>query len=155
VAHPALTFPAATAASAADPAAVWALLVDGSSWNDWAAEVEWAVFEGPPVLGTYVTVKQRRKRRQTAYRIARAEGPHRLVLELTFGPLAWLRLTWSLAERDDGTSLELAVTAGGPLAGMLAGGMARAAAATGAGNLTRLAALATKKGATGIGRADE
>lgn len=148
-------FPAASAASAAAPADLWGVLVDGTTWNRWNDALAWAVFEGPPAVGTYVTLKPRRGR-QTAYRIAAAAAPALLVLELTFGPLAALRLEWAVAGQAEGSLVEGRVAVAGPLAGLLVRRMAERAAAVLPANLARLAAFAgEKKGAAEIGRADE
>lgn len=148
-------FPAASAASAAAPADLWAVLVDGATWNRWNQALAWAVFEGPPAVGGYVTLKPRRGR-QTAFRIAAAAEPALLVLELTFGPLAALRLEWAVAARTEGSLIEGRVAVDGPLAALLVRRMAERAAAALPANLERLAAFAgAKKGAAEIGRADE
>jgi len=141
-------FPAASAASAAPPEAVWALLVDGAAWSRWDDGIAWVVFEGPPARGTYATIKPRRGR-QTAYRVEIVEPPHRLVLGLTFGPLASLRLSWSVAAAADGSTIEQRVETGGPLASLLVRRIAERAAAAMAANLARLAALAEKEDAAG------
>jgi hypothetical protein len=130
-------------------------LTAAAAWNRWYDGLAWAVFEGPAVAGSYVTLKPRRGR-QTAYRIAVAVAPACLVLELTFGPLAALRLEWTIAAEDAGAVVTGRVAAAGPLAGLLVGGMARRAAAAMPGNLERLAGLAgEKKTRPETGRADE
>lgn len=127
---------------------MWDSLVDAAAWRDWAEGVAWVVFEGPVVAGTYVTIKPSRGR-QTAYRIAAAVPPGLLVLELTFGPLATLRLTWNVVPRAGGSTISETIEATGPLAGLLVMRMAERAAAAMPANLTRLGALAAeKKGAT-------
>lgn len=130
-----------TVAVAAPPAAVWALLADPSRWPRWDEAVDWAVLEGPCVPGSYLTVKPKRGR-QTAYRLAVVVEPERFSLELTFGPLARLRRSWSISATPGGSSVAGTVEVDGPLAGFLAGGMARRAAAALPAGLARLAAVA-------------
>ena len=141
-----LTAARAEVPSAVPPEAVWAALVDAAAWRDWAEGIAWVVFEGPPAAGTYVTIKPVRGR-QTAYRIAAAAPPGLLVLELTFGPLATLRLSWSVMPAASGSTIAQTVELGGPLAGILVRRMAERAVAAMPGDLERLAAIAKKNAA--------
>jgi len=142
-----LTVGRVSAASAHPPEALWAQLVDAAAWPRWAEGTAWVVFEGPPVPGTYATIKPLRGR-QTAYRIAAAVAPRLFVLELTFGPLARLQLTWTIAPVAGGSTVEATVEAGGPLAGLLVRRIAERVATALPANLERLAAaVVTKKDA--------
>ncbi len=121
--------------------------MDAAAWPQWSEGLAWVVFEGPPEPGTYATIKPLRGR-QTAYRIAGAIAPRLFVLELTFGPLARLELTWTIASAAAGSNVEATVVSSGPLAGLLVRRMAERAAANLPANLERLAAAAgTKKDA--------
>jgi hypothetical protein len=139
-----LTVGSASVVAAAAPEAVWACLVDAAAWRDWAEGTAWVVFEGPPAAGTYATIKPLRGR-QTAYRIHAAAAPSLFVLELTFGPLAALRLSWTVVPAAGGATIAATVEVGGLLAGMLVGRMAARAAAVLPANLERLGALAGEK----------
>jgi hypothetical protein len=99
------------------------------------------VVEGALEPGGYVTVKRKRGR-QTAYRIEVADAPHRLVLLLTFGPAAHLRLAWTLERNESGTAIEQTIESGGPLRRWLTDPLARRAAAALGDDPARLAEIA-------------
>lgn len=132
---------AAQVVSDADPARVWAVLLDGRGWSRWNHGVQWAVFEGEPAPGTIVTVKPNRAP-QTALRIEAVEPERMLALVLTVGPLATLRMRWELNPGADGTVLVQAVATSGPLADPLLRRAAERIAGGMAANLQRLVALA-------------
>ena len=134
----------AAVTSAARPEQVWERLVDGRRWSAWNGAAAWMVCEGPCAPGGYVTIKPKRGR-QTAYHIDAADPPHRFAIRLTFGPLAELRLAWSVAAAPEGSRIEHEVAVDGPLAGLLVGGMARRALAAAPQDLARLARLAEAK----------
>ncbi len=135
-------FGSATARSAAPPERVWARLVDGLRWSEWSASAEWMVVEGDVAPGGIVTVKRKRGR-QTAFRIEAAAAPRHLVLRLTFGPVAWLRLAWALEPDGTGTAIVQTVESGGPLRRWLTDPQARRGAAAWAGDPERLAEIAS------------
>ena len=132
----------AEATSAAAPPAVWDRLTDGRRWADWSAASEWMVVESALETGRYVTVKRKRGR-QTAYLIEAAAPGERLSLVLQFGPLARLRIAWTLAASGDGTLVVQTVESDGPLRRWLSDPLARKAAESLAGDPERLAALAS------------
>ena len=127
--------------AAATPERVWALLVDGRRWSAWNDAVAWMVCEGPCAAGSYVTIKPKRGR-QTAYHIDVADAPHRFAIRLSFGPLAALRLAWSIVAEPDGVQIEHEIAIDGPLAGLLVRAMAQRALAAAPDDLARLARLA-------------
>jgi len=131
----------ADAHSAAAPAQVWDCLVDGLRWSRWSASAEWMVVEGALAPGTYVTIKRKRSR-QTAYRIEAAEAPHCLALLLTFGPMARLRLTWTLGPAGTGTAIRQTIESGGPLRRWLTDPAARRGATAWRDDPARLAEVA-------------
>lgn len=118
----------ATATSPLAPAAVWERILEGKTWAGWFPAVAWALFEGPPASGTFVTL-QLTKGRQTAYAVEAAEPPSRLVLALRSGPLARLVLEFGVAEDGAGSRIALQLELGGPLGSMLFGPAARRLAA--------------------------
>lgn len=130
------------AQSAAAPQAVWDRLTDGLRWADWSEASEWMVVESALVAGRYVTVKRKRSR-QTAYQIDAAEPPKRLALVLTFGPIAMLRIAWTLEPAGSGTRIVQTVESDGPLRRWFSDKLARKAAETLSGDPARLAALAS------------
>ncbi len=126
---------------AAPPERVWEVLLDGKRWAEWNHGVQWMTVEGPLRPGGVLTMKPKGAP-QTAFRIEAVVPNRLLALELTFGPLATLRLRWNVAAREDGATLEASVRTSGPFAGLL---LARAARRIGDGlsaNLERLAARA-------------
>lgn len=131
--------------SAAPPARLWEILLDGRRWAEWSETAEWMVVEGDLATGGYVTIKRCRAR-QTAFRIEAVEPERLLGLALTFGPLARVRVTWALRSEDDGSAIELAVASEGPLHGLLSDGFARRAATTFAADVERLAHFAAGGG---------
>lgn len=131
----------AKATSAAPPAAVWGLLLDGRRWAEWNPGVQWMTVEGPLAPGTVVTLKPKGAP-QTAFRIEGVVEPAYLALVVTFGPLATMRLRWELAPAGGGTALAQTVGIGGPLAGLLLRRAAERIAARMAASLERLGALA-------------
>jgi hypothetical protein len=135
---------AASALSAAPPQAVWDVLLDGRHWSAWNPGVEWMWLEGEPAPGTLATVKLRRVR-QTAFTIEEAVVPQRFALGLTVGPLARLRLTWTLAAHAAGTRIEAAVAIAGVAAGLLLRRAAVRVAQALPAHLERLAARALEE----------
>lgn len=108
----------AWAVSAAAPAAVWAVLLDGARWSFWNPGIEWMWLEGEPAAGTLATIKLKGVR-QTAFVIRELVPAQRLVLGLTVGPVARLELTWTLGEHDGGTRIDAGVAIAGIAAGLL------------------------------------
>jgi len=133
----------ASAVSDASPQAVWDVLLDGRRWSFWNPGVEWMWLEGDPIAGTLATIKLARVR-QTAFRIEEAAPPHRFALELTVGPVARLRLTWTIAAQDAGTRVDASVAISGIAAGWLLKRPAQRVATALPGHLERLAARAAE-----------
>jgi hypothetical protein len=131
----------ASARSEASPQAVWDVLLDGRRWSFWNPGVEWMWLEGDPVAGTLATIKLERVR-QTAFTIEEAAPPHRFALELTVGPVARLRLTWTIAAQEAGSRIEASVAIGGIAAKWLLKRPAERVANALPGHLERLAARA-------------
>jgi len=130
-----------TVLSAAPPQAIWDILLDGRRWSFWNPSVEWMWLEGDPVPGTLATIKLRRVR-QTAFVIEEAVAPQRFALGLTIGPVARLRLSWTLAAHIGGTRIEAGVSIAGIAAGLLLRRPAERVAQALPGHLERLAARA-------------
>lgn len=135
----------AGASSAAGPEDVWAVLLDGRRWSLWNPGVEWMVLEGPPQAGTLLTMKPKRLR-QTAFRIEQLEPNRLFALIVTFGPVAALRLRWTLEPEPAGTTIVQTVAISGPLAGPLLHRAARRIAAEMPATLARLAVRAVRLG---------
>ncbi len=133
----------AGASAAAPPARVWEVLLDGRRWSFWNPGVEWMWLEGegPPRPGTLATIKPRRLP-QTAFRVEAIAPERLLVLAVTFGPVATMRLRWELSPDGAGTAIAQTVSIGGPLAGLLLKRAAERIAGAMPGNLERLAARA-------------
>lgn len=104
--------------SSASPQAVWDVLLDGRRWSFWNPGVEWMWIEGDPIPGTLVTIKLKRVR-QTAFVIEELVAPQRFALRLTVGPVARMRLTWTLHSTPSGTRIEAAVAIEGVAARLL------------------------------------
>jgi uncharacterized protein YndB with AHSA1/START domain len=131
----------AGASSAAAPARVWEVLVDGPRWSLWNHGVDWMTVEGALEPGGLLTMKPKGAP-QTAFRIEAAEPERLLALAVRFGPVATLRLRWELTPEAGGTTIVQTVRIGGPLAGLL---LRRAAQRIGdamPANLERLAVRA-------------
>jgi uncharacterized protein YndB with AHSA1/START domain len=131
----------AGASSAAPPARVWRVLLDGRRWNRWMPAVEWMVVEGPPQAGGLLTMKPKGLR-QTAFRIEELEPERLLALIVTIGPVAALRLRWQLEQQGEGTAIVHTVAISGPLAGPLLGRAGRKIATAMPQVLERLAVAA-------------
>lgn len=131
----------ATTISSASPEAVWRVLVDGPHWARWNERAAWMWVEQSLVPGNLVTIKPKHGR-QTAYVIDEVLEGRRLALRLTFGPVAALRLSWTLEPASDGTRLEGRVAIDGIAASFLVKKMAQRAAAAMLADLVRLAACA-------------
>lgn len=131
---------AAVAHAAAEPQRVWDRLVNGLRWCEWSPATDWMVTEGPLRPGQIVTIKRKRGR-QTAYHVETADPPRRLALRLTFGPLASLRIAWTLEPEGDGTAIRQTVETGGPLRRWFTDGLARRGAQAWADDPKRLAEL--------------
>jgi uncharacterized protein YndB with AHSA1/START domain len=131
----------AAARSAAPPARVWDVLLDGRHWARWNDGVAWMALEGPLQPGQLLTMKPRRLP-QTAFRIEAVVPERLLALAVTFGPVASLRLRWELRPDGGGTALAQTVAIAGPLAGLLLRRAAEAIAAGAPASLARLAELA-------------
>lgn len=125
------------------PDAVWRVLADGPRWAEWNERVAWLWIETSLAPGNLVTIKPT-SGRQTAYVIEDAVPQRRLVLRLTFGPVAALRLTWTLAPHDGGTRIDASIAITGIAARLLVKKMAERAAAVLPANLERLAARAAQ-----------
>jgi uncharacterized protein YndB with AHSA1/START domain len=130
----------AVASTEASPERVWERLADGMHWRDWSPSTDWMVAEGPLEPGGVVTIKRKRGR-QTAYRIEEADAPHRLALLLTFGPVASLRLAWTLEADGGGTRIRQTIEIGGRLRRWLTSPQARRGAAAWGDDPARLAAI--------------
>ncbi|HEV3086816.1 MAG TPA: SRPBCC family protein [Candidatus Elarobacter sp.] len=149
----------AGASSAAPPARVWEVLLDGRRWSLWNHGVAWMTVEGPLAPGTLLTMKPRRGP-QTAFRIEAVVPEKLLALVVTFGPVAALRFRWELTPEAGGTTIVQTVGISGPLGGLLR----RAALSIGEAmpaNLGRLAVRAAapadsaEKSAVVAGRAQD
>jgi hypothetical protein len=125
-----------------EPQRVWDRLADGLRWAAWSEASEWMVVETTLEAGRFVTIKRKRGR-QTAYLIETADAPARLALVLAFGPMARLRIAWTLTATGGGTEIVQTIESGGPLRRWLSDPLARKAAETLAGDPARLAELAT------------
>jgi hypothetical protein len=136
----------AGASSAAAPAEVWGVLLDGRHWSLWNPGIEWMVLEGPLAPGGLVTMKPRHGR-QTAFRIEVVEPERLVVLVVTVGPLAALRLRLGLEPQQARTAIVQTVAISGPLAGLLLQGTALRIAAAMPATLERLAVRAARLGA--------
>jgi hypothetical protein len=108
----------ASALSSAAPEAVWDVLLDGRRWSFWNSGIEWLWLEGEPVAGTLATIKARGMR-QTALVIEEALHPQRFALGVTIGPVARMRVTWTLEALPTGTRIDAAVAIEGIAAGLL------------------------------------
>ncbi|HEY0393077.1 MAG TPA: SRPBCC family protein [Candidatus Elarobacter sp.] len=128
----------AAARSAAPPARVWEVLLDGRRWSLWNDGVAWMTVEGRLEPGQLLTLKPRRLP-QTAFRIEAVAPARLLALVVTVGPVASLRLRWELRPDGDGTALVQTVAIAGPLAGLLLRRAAEAIAQSAPANLARLA----------------
>jgi uncharacterized protein YndB with AHSA1/START domain len=131
----------AVARSAAPPERVWERLVDGPRWRDWSPGTDWMVVEDGLAPGRLVTIKRKRGR-QTAFRIERAEAPRHFALLLTFGPVASLRIAWTLEPDGAGTRITQTIETGGRLRRWLTDPQARRGAEAWSGDPARLAELA-------------
>ncbi len=99
------------------------------------------VVEGALEPGSFVTIKRKRGR-QTAFRIETAEAPFRLALLLTFGPVARLRIAWTLEAEEGGTLIRQTIESGGRLRRWLSDPQARRGALAWNDDPVRLAQLA-------------
>ncbi len=132
----------AVAESAASPEAVWAVLADGAQWKRWDDAVRWALFEGAGA-GAFVTIAPKRGR-QTAYVIEDVARATRLVLRLTFGPLAAMRTTWTIHPAAGGSRIEQTIVTTGPLSRWLVDPYAQRTIAAMPATLARLAGVAAE-----------
>lgn len=128
----------ATVPARVAPENIWQQLIDVGRWREWNHDLAWAAAEGAFVPGGYVTLKPVRGR-QTAYRIEAVVAPRLLELALTFGPVAALRIRWTIHAVDGTTAVEQSLEIGGPLAPLLVAAMAARMASTMQSNLERLA----------------
>lgn len=142
----------ATADVEAAPGAVWRTLLDGRRWSRWNPAVEWMVIEGGLEPGRHVTVKPARAR-QTAFTLEDAVPNRCLALRLTFGPVAALRVRWSLLPSGTGTRIAQTVAISGVAAGLLLKKTAENIAAAMPHDLERLARCSTEKDAVQTDRA--
>lgn len=133
----------AAVAAAADPATVWTVLLDGRRWSEWNPGVQWMLVEGELEAGALLTMKPRGAP-QTAFRIEEVVPDRRLGLVLTFGPVAVLRMVWTLEADGGGTRVEQAVAIEGIAAGPLLKKTAMKIAAGMPQNLARLAERAAR-----------
>jgi uncharacterized protein YndB with AHSA1/START domain len=131
----------AGASSAAPPARVWAVLLDGPRWSLWNPGVEWMTVEGALEPGRLLTMKPKGAP-QTAFRIEAVQPERLLALAVRFGPLATLRLRWELTPEAGGTTIVQTVGITGPLAGLLLRRAAQRIADALPANLARLAVRA-------------
>jgi uncharacterized protein YndB with AHSA1/START domain len=108
-------------ASIAIPASrqrVWDVLLDGKGWHRWSPGVEWMFVEGELAPGELITLKPKGSR-QTAFTIQEVTLGELLVMRITFGPVATMRLRWALAAVGSSTQLSATVAIEGIAAGML------------------------------------
>lgn len=131
----------AVAHSVAGPDRVWQRLVDGRRWYEWSPATDWMVVDDRLEEGRYVTIKRKRGR-QTAFRIEAAEAGRRLVLLLTFGRAAQLRISWTLEGEGSGTLITQTIESGGGLRRWLTDPLARRGATRWNGDPQRLAEIA-------------
>jgi carbon monoxide dehydrogenase subunit G len=134
----------ASALCAAPPQAVWDVLLDGRRWSLWNPGVEWMWLEGDAVAGTLATIKLRRVR-QTAFVIQEVLPPQRFAIGLKIGPVAQLRVHWSLAAQPAGTRIDAGIAIAGIAAGLLLERSAKRVAQALPGHLERLAARALEQ----------
>jgi len=127
--------------AAADPLAVWTVLVDGPRWGEWNADVAWMWVDEALAPGAYLTIKPARGR-QTAYVIEDVVPQHRFVIRLQFGPAAQLRWTWMLVLEGTGTRISETIKTSGFAAGWLLQKRAERLAAAAPQRLAKLAARA-------------
>lgn len=129
----------------ADPRRVWDRLVDGRRWQEWSPASDWMVAEGPLEAGEFVTIKRKRGR-QTAFRIETADAPHRFALLLSFGPVARMRIAWTLEPEGTGTLIRQTIETGGRFRRWLTDPQARRGAVTWREDPARLAAISAAVG---------
>jgi len=127
--------------AAADPLAVWAVLVDGPRWGEWNADVAWMWVDESLAPGAYLTIKPKRGR-QTAYVIEDVVPQRRFAIRLQFGPAAQLRRTWTLVPESAGTRIVQTIETSGFAAGWLVQKRAERLAAKATQTLATLAAQA-------------
>jgi hypothetical protein len=125
---------------AAPPAVVWEKLLDGRGWNRWNPGVQWMVIEDGVAPGKLITLKPKGAP-QTAFTIEAVTPEEELVMRITIGPLAAMRLRWALGQLSGGTRLDGTVAIAGVAAGILLKRPAAKIATAMPGNLERLAAL--------------
>jgi hypothetical protein len=130
----------AVAHTGAPPEHVWERLIDGLRWHEWSPGTDWMVIEGALEPGAVVTIKRKRGR-QTAYRVETVQAPHRLALVLTFGPVASMRLAWTLTPDVAGTEIRQTIETAGRLRRWLTDPQARRGALAWHGDPARLAAI--------------
>jgi hypothetical protein len=129
--------------AAADPLAVWDVLVDGRRWGELNADLAWMWVDESLAPGAYLTIKPMRGR-QTAYVIEDVVPQRRFAIRLQFGPAAHLRRTWTLAPEGAGTRIVETIEISGFAAGWLVQKRAEGLAAAAPQTLAKLAARAQK-----------
>jgi uncharacterized protein YndB with AHSA1/START domain len=130
----------ASVAIDAPPDVVWRVLLDGSGWNRWSPGVEWMLVEDDIAPGKLITLKPKGAP-QTAFTIEEVVPDALLLMRITFGPVAALRLRWALEPHGSGTQVSETVSIDGVVAGLLLKKGARKIADAMPGNLERFATL--------------
>ena len=125
---------------AASPAVVWNALLDGRNWGRWNPGVQWMVVEDEIAPGKLLTVKPKGAP-QTAFTIADVTPQANLAIRVTVGPLATMRLHWTLVPLTGGTRLDQTVAISGVAARLLLKKVASKIATAMPDNLERLAVL--------------
>jgi uncharacterized protein YndB with AHSA1/START domain len=108
----------ASIAIPAAPPTVWDVLLDGKGWHRWSPGVEWMFVEGELASGELITLKPKGAP-QTAFTIEEVTPGELLVMRITFGPVATMRLRWALAAVGAATQLSVTVAIEGIAAGLL------------------------------------
>jgi hypothetical protein len=119
---------------------VWDVLLDGKGWHRWSPGVEWMFVEGELTPGELITLKPKGAP-QTAFTIEEVTPGELLVMRITFGPIATMRLRWALAAVGSATQLWATVAIEGIAAGVLLKKGALKIADAMPANIERLAAL--------------
>ena len=100
-----------------DPAAVWRLYADPSTWPVWGHNAKWARAEGPLVEGGTVDVKAGYGKVYRC-RIRRLVAGRAIVFEVR-PPLITVIQTYEVEPTSEGAQIRHAIEISGPLAGLM------------------------------------
>jgi uncharacterized protein YndB with AHSA1/START domain len=100
-----------------DPAAVWRLYADPSTWPVWGHNAKWARAEGPLVEGGTVDVKAGYGKVYRC-RIRRLVAGRAIVFEVR-PPLITVIQTYEVEPTSEGAHIRHAIEISGPLAGLM------------------------------------